>query len=250
MAKTSKKNRSVLFKILFIFFLIFFLVSAGMVIKNHREAQQSALQFHKLAELPAVAPPEVTLTASQRYAPLKELNSDFFGWLKIEGTNIDYPVCCSPEDPEFYLRRGFDKKYSYYGVPFTEEDAKPDSMNITVYGHNMANGTMFSALEKYKSYQFYEQHSRIRFDTAEGFGEYRIFAVFPTVSGSEDEFKYYQFIDGSQEDYDAYVAKCKELSLYEVKVTPQYGTRLLTLSTCEYSQKNGRFVVVAYRLDQ
>ena len=52
MAKTSKKNRSVLFKILFIFFLISFLVSAGMVIKNYREAQQSALQFHKLAELP------------------------------------------------------------------------------------------------------------------------------------------------------------------------------------------------------
>ena len=142
MAKTSKKNRSVLFKILFIFFLIFFLVSAGMVIKNHREAQQSALQFHKLAELPAVAPPEVTLTAAQRYAPLKELNSDFFGWLKIEGTNVDYPVCCSPEDPEFYLRRGFDKKYSYYGVPFTEEDAfSPENEKMLIENMRSSEAT-------------------------------------------------------------------------------------------------------------
>ena len=248
MAKTRKKNRRFLLKFLFVIFLILFLVSAGMVIKNYREAQQSALQFHKLAELPLSPEPNVELTAAQRYAPLKELNNDFFGWIKIDGTNIDYPVCRSVEDPEFYLRRGFDKKYSYYGVPFTEENAEPDSMNITVYGHNMMNGTMFSALENYESYQFYEQHSRIRFDTPESFGEYRIFAVFHTSTDAEDEFGYYNFVDGSQEEYDAYVAKCKALSLYEVKITPQYGEQLLTLSTCEYSTENGRLVIVAKKI--
>lgn len=225
-----------------------FLISAVVVGLHFYQAEKSAHDYEVLIELPKEVDPEVENAASDRYAPLVEKNSDFFGWVKINGTNIDYPVVCTPTDPEYYLRRGFDKKYSYYGVPFTEEEAKPDSMNITVYGHNMKNGTMFSALEEYQYYSFYEDHSIIHFDTLESLGEYRIFAVFRTTVNTPDEFEYFKFIDGDEKEFNEYVAKCKALSLYEVKITPQYGDQLLTLSTCEYTNKDGRLVIVAQKI--
>ena len=78
-------------------------------------------------------------------------------------------------------------------------------------------------------------------------------AVFKTVvyTNSPDSFKYYQFVNAeTAEDFTAYVEKCKKLSLYETGVTAEYGDKLLTLSTCEYSQTNGRLVVVAKLINE
>ena len=104
-------------------------------------------------------------------------------------------------------------------------------------------------LFKYESKDFYREHKIIRFDTLSGFGEYEIVAVFKTVAYSEQGFKYYHFTRAeSAEDFDAYIAQCKVLSLYDTGVTAEYGDKLITLSTCEYSRKNGRMVVVAKRI--
>ena len=118
-----------------------------------------------------------------------------------------------------------------------------------IYGHHMNNGTMFTDLCKYENEDFYREHKTIHFDTLSGFGEYEIVAVFKTVAYSEQGFKYYHFTRSeSAEDFDDYIAQCKALSLYDTGVTAEYGDRLITLSTCEYSRKNGRMVVVAKRI--
>ena len=78
-------------------------------------------------------------------------------------------------------------------------------------------------------------------------------AVFKTVvyTDSPESFKYYQFVNAeTAEDFTAYVEKCKELSLYDTDVTAEYGDKLLTLSTCEYSRTNGRLVVVAKLINE
>ena len=76
--------------------------------------------------------------------------------------------------------------------------------------------------------------------------EYEIVAVFKTVAYSSEGFRYYDFVDAeNEEDFNSYVGKCKELALYDTGVTAEYGDRLITLSTCEYSARNGRLVVVA-----
>ena len=78
--------------------------------------------------------------------------------------------------------------------------------------------------------------------------EYEIVAVFKTVvyTSSPESFKYYHFTDAENEaEFNDYIAKCKELSLYDTEVSAEYGDKLITLSTCEYSQTNGRIVVVA-----
>lgn len=82
--------------------------------------------------------------------------------------------------------------------------------------------------------------------------QYEVIAVFKTVvyTNSSDSFKYYEFTDAENvAEFDAYVAKCKELSLYDTGVSAEYGDKLISLSTCEYSRNNGRLVVVAKRVD-
>ena len=153
----------------------------------------------------------------------------------------------TPDNPDFYLKHGFDKNYSDYGVPYVQEECDIDtSDNLIIYGHNMKNGSMFADLNQYKSRDFYEQHKIIRFDTLSAFGEYEIVAAFKTVATAVEGFKYYHFIDAEDEAaFDAYIAGCKELSLYDTGVSAKYGDRLITLSTCEYSRTNGRMVIVA-----
>ena len=93
----------------------------------------------------------------------------------------------------------------------------------------------------------------IAFNTLTEKNEYEILAVFKTVvyTDSPEAFKYYRFTDAqSPEEFDAYIDKCKELSLYDTGVSAEYGDKLITLSTCEYSRTNGRIVVVAKKVTE
>lgn len=106
---------------------------------------------------------------------------------------------------------------------------------------------MFGALEKYRSKQFYEEHKIIGLVTKEGARKYEIIAVFKTDAYTG--FKYYDFVKSQNKgEFDTFIKKCKELSFYNTKNTAEYGDRLITLSTCEYSSENGRLVVIAKEL--
>lgn len=108
---------------------------------------------------------------------------------------------------------------------------------------------MFGALENYKTKSFYEEHKIIQFDTLTEHAEYEVIAVFKTVAYNSSGYRYYDFINAEDESsFDAYVDKCKELSLYDTGMAAEYGDRLITLSTCEYSANNGRLVVVAKKV--
>lgn len=192
-------------------------------------------------------------TILPEYAELFLQNMDMVGWIKVEETNINYPVMHTPDNPGFYLKHGFDKGYTDYGCPYVQEncDVQEPSDNIIIYGHHMKNGSMFADLEKFKSEDFYKEHKTISFNTLTDKCEYEIVAVFKTVvySDSPESFKYYRFVNAeTSEQFDEYIAKCKELSLYDTGVSAQYGDKLITLSTCEYSRTNGRLVVVAKRM--
>jgi len=238
-----------------------FLFSGVMLYRQYADEKQSAEAFENIAALvedetpPAdepqeTEPPQQSQTAFEKYAAVYEQNSDFVGWITIDGTRIDYPVMQTIDNPNYYLKHSFEKQYSDYGVPYVQENCDLElSDNCVIYGHHMNNGTMFADLCKYADKDFYKEHRTIRFDTLSGFGEYEIVAVFKTVAYSEQGFQYYHFTRAdSAEDFDAYIAKCKELSLYDTGVTAEYGDKLITLSTCEYSRQNGRMVVVAKRI--
>lgn len=89
------------------------------------------------------------------------------GWIKVEDTKINYPVMQSKEEPNFYLRHGFDKAYTVYGCPYVQENCDVDapSDNLIIYGHHMNDQSMFAGLMKYQSKSFWENHKTVQFDT-------------------------------------------------------------------------------------
>lgn len=184
------------------------------------------------------------------YRELFEQNSDMVGWIQIEGTTVNYPVMKTPDNPDFYIDHNFDKQYSSLGVPYIQENCDLEtSGNIIIYGHHIKGRKLFGALEDYKSESFYDEHKIICFDTLTEHAEYEIVAVFKTVAYSDGGFKYHEYVVLGDEDvFDEYVAACKELSLYDTGVIAEYGDKLITLSTCEYSSTDGRLVVVAKKL--
>ena len=124
---------------------------------------------------------------------------------------------------------------------------------LTLKKEHMSNGSMFAHLEKFKSKDFWSEHRMITFNTLTDKQEYEIVAVFRTVvyTDSPEAFKFYRFIDAeSANEFDDFIAKCKELSFYDTGVTAEYGDKLITLSTCEYSRNNSRLVVVAKRITE
>lgn len=180
---------------------------------------------------------------------LFEKNKDMICWIKIDGTGIDYPVMYTPEDPEYYLHRDFDKEYSYSGVPFLDYRCDIDkSDNLIIYGHNMKNSTMFSTLLNYEEYDFWKEHKYIDIETKDGERRYKIIAAYKTEVQAKDSnaFRYYGFTDAQNEsEYEQYIYNIKKLALYDTGITAEYGTQLMTLSTCSYHTEDGRFAVTA-----
>ena len=180
------------------------------------------------------------------YRELLAYNRDLVGWLVIEGTEINYPVVQTPEEPEYYIDRDFDGEENPHGCLFAEGGCNVEtSDNVTIYGHHMKDGTMFADLMNYTKASFWKDHPSIRFDTLTEHRRYEIFAVFRTTATVGQGFPYHRFVDAADAaEFDQYVEHCRNLSLYDTGVLPEFGDKLICLSTCEYSQHNGRFVVV------
>jgi len=188
----------------------------------------------------------------EEYKNLLNKNKKLIGWIKIDDTNIDYPVM-QTSDNEYYLDHNLNQEYDKNGSIFMDKDCdvlKP-STNLILYGHHMRSGSMFGSLSKYADESFYEKHRYIQFDTIYEKGTYEIMYVFRSRVYKEDEivFKYYQFIDANgEQEFNSYMNEMDSMSLYDTGVDAQYGDRLLTLSTCDYQETDGRFVVVAKRI--
>lgn len=193
-------------------------------------------------------PPNIDDTVLFEYQPLYEINRDMVGWIQIEGTAIDYPVVQSAQDKaNFYLRRNFYKENATCGTIYVREacDVNRPSDNVTVYGHNMRNGTMFADLHKFEKKSFWEDHRYVNFDTLNEYRTYEIFAVFKTTADLTEGFTYHIYDTfATEKAFNEYVSTCKNIDLYDTGIRPNYGEKLLTLSTCDKSIPDGRLVVV------
>ena len=196
---------------------------------------------------------EIKNNKSERMLQVKELNNQYpelKAWIEIEGTKINYPVM-QGQNNTFYMNHDYKKSYSRWGALFIDSSYvwNPASSNKLIYGHNFSDGAMLSDLLKYKDDDFYYEHPSIRFTTPEEDAEYEIIAVFNSrvyYESETDVFKYYYFVNAEDRDeYTNFVNNAKAASLYKIRKAAVYGEELLTLSTCDYSQKDGRFVVVA-----
>lgn len=172
---------------------------------------------------------------------LKEKNAQCAGWIRVPGTDIDYPFMWTPEDPERYLRRDFYGNYSDYGVPFLDHRCDLASDNLILYGHNMFDGTMFTDLLWYREKDYMDSHRQIILETPEGAREYRVIAVCQANSVESKLYRHINFTDaaGRADFLDA----VREDSVFFAGADDR-AERFITLSTCDVSRRNGRVAVV------
>ena len=185
------------------------------------------------------------------YQAVYELNPDMIGWITVPDTQIDYPVVQSPDNPNYYLNHNFQKKWSAGGCIYAREqcDVFTPCDNVVLYGHHMKNGSMFAQLDKYKKKAFWEEHQTFTFDTLYEHHTYQVIAVFKTSAAVGQGFSYHIFNTAANEaEFNEFISTVHSLQMYDTGLTAQYGDMLLTLSTCEYTLNEGRFVVVAKRI--
>lgn len=276
----ANRARSRMYTLTRVMFLVFFLVFLGTAVmcglriyQDWRDAEAYAglnalvtdpvetttpsdSQTPETSDDP-MAPTNMTVPSSDepqilaKYRTVYEMNHDMHGWLSIDGMQFSYPVMYTPEDEQYYLRRGFDGSYARSGVPFISADCKPGTNNYLIYGHNMTNGTMFAQLLAYHDEAFWKEHPVINFDTLYEEGEYEIISVFYSrvfYLYETNVFRFYDYTDLSDPDvFSEYVGEVLDLSLYDTGVDVRYGDELITLITCSYDNRvpNERFVVVA-----
>ncbi len=166
-------------------------------------------------------------------------------WVRIPNTDISYPVMQKDGSPEYYLRRNYKGEYSYSGTPFLDARcAIGTSHNLIIYGHNMRNGKMFSVLLDYKKTAFCKGHRTIHLTVNGTTTEYELFAVCKVKSDDE----WYGYSSQTNEDnFNNLIYHIKSKSLYESQIEAEYGDHFITLSTCDYSQTDGRFILIGVR---
>lgn len=245
-------------KIIIVICLMIFFGSAGVLLDYFLTGLREQQALKDLEMLRGQKADMVTDkgTVIGKYVDLYLKNGDIIGWIDIDDTKVHYPVMWTPDDPEYYLRRDFNKQHATSGTPFMDSasDIFIPTSNFFIYGHNMKNGTMFKDILKYDDKEFYKSHKTFKFDTIYkgGQGTYEVIAagytkIYPKNSKA---FKYYQYAGiTSKADFDEYIRGVKKLSAYNTGVSAEYGDQLVTLSTCAYHDKDGRFFVVAKRID-
>lgn len=250
-------------------FALLFVLSIGMLIRDFvRSAREQAANEALVQQVEQEIPHEAessetsngdstsvqTSARERNYQSLVQENNHLAAWLIIEGSEMDYPVLYTPEEPEHYLRRAFDGSYALSGSLFIGASSAPDGSNIIIYGHNMKDGSMFGSLDYYADEDYAREHSKIIYDLIRPDGSYErltfdVMAAFYSRIYTVDEenvFRYYYSTDLSDPDaFQYYIEEAMSASLYDLGVTAEYGDRLLTLSTCSYHTEDGRFVVVA-----
>lgn len=272
-----KRTSKVLYITAILLLTAVFLYAGGSLLKYGLESRESRNKYDSLANLGDAARPtelEVTDATAEpvspwititdpatgdpieilpEYAEAYVLNTDMVGWIAIDGTDISYPVVQTAVDnPDYYLYRDFYGQHDSHGCIYVREQCDVDkpSDNVVIYGHRMKDHTMFGQLAKYEDKSFWQEKQYIRFDTLKERHTYQIVYVFITTASLGEGFEYHTFVDARDtSDWNSFLMQCQKLSLYDTGLDIDHGDKLITLSTCEYTQENGRLVVVAKRLD-
>jgi len=165
---------------------------------------------------------------------------DYRGWIKVDNTNIDYPIV-QGKDNSFYLDKDINKNYvssgsifmNYLNNGFNDE-------NTVLFGHHMRNKTMFAQLKKYKEKEFFYGNNDIEIEIEDGKTlKYKVFSAYVTdandnyiTTNFDDKIKYKEFLE-----------KIKNKSIHKSDIDVNEDDKIITLSTCSYEFNDARMVV-------
>ena len=190
------------------------------------EPEDSAL------EVPEMSLPQVD------FAALADINPDVIGWLYGLDTVLSYPVV-QGEDNDYYLTHLFDGTENRAGCLFLDSRCQGlAGQNSVIYGHYMKNGTQFTSLANYKDQAYYDAHPTLFLLTPEGTCAVELFSAYVTATDGDA----WQLTFSSEEEYGTWLEEIQRRSCFDCPVVPSTSDQIITLSTCDYTFSNARFV--------
>ena len=251
MAKHYKPtNKLIIILLIFkIFFIILLIISVRYIIKWFIDSKQNETIKNKISEAiieNSLIDEEnkneqiIDETSENKdyeidFNKLKEINQQVVAWLKVKGTNIEYPVV-QANDNSYYLKNNLDKKYNIGGWIFADYKNKLDGTdkNIVIYGHNMRDNSMFGSLKNILNEEWYnnEENHIIDFITEEKHEKYKVFSVYQIKA--ED---YYINTDFENINFENFIITLKNRSINDFNEEVFLEDSILTLSTCGNNNK-------------
>ena len=259
--------------------LVAIVVSSGMLVNEWRLSEQNDKVMEEMSDLiidePQTKPsnneePQKELTPEEQWAEIKKKypsvvfpqnmqlkyanlygeNQEFVGYLSADGVNLNLPIVQADDDKK-YLEKNFKLQNTKYGCPFVTHlnSIEPLDRNTVIFGHHMNNGTIFGALDKYKTIEGFKSAPVITFNTIYKDYSWKVIAAIVTNAYTKDDngyiFRYYFTELSTEENFASYLNALSERSLYDTGVDVLPTDKLLTLSTCSHEFTDARFVVIA-----
>lgn len=188
------------------------------------------------------------------FAALQETNPDVYAWIRIEGTNIDYPILQSPDNDNYYLDHTWEGINASQGAIFTQSCNSKDftDFNTIIYGHQMGEGndTMFHNLGNYLEAGYMEAHPEVTIYTPDRIFTYRVFAA--VVYDDRHLGHYYNYIlDADKQSFLDSLYNTRDLrNIYQDDVDVTVDDRVITLSTCISAESEHRLLIGAVLTDE
>lgn len=201
----------------------------------------------EIQEPEEIIPEEEPLEIPVDFAALQEQNPDVYAWIRIPGTNVDYPILQSADDNGYYLTHTIDHEKKTEGAIYTEDYNSKDfeDPNTVIYGHNMKNGSMFRTLHNYEDRSFFDENREVWIYLPDRILEYRIFAAYVYDNRHlllnfdfDDEDVYRRYLDD--------VFSIRSMNAF-IDTSMEVGTedKIITLSTCNAGISEQRYLVQA-----
>ncbi len=233
--------RRVLIIVLIIVFLYCLLLTVTTLYGYH-EAKTSHEESRTLALVPEIITlkphtedtsaidPVFEAVKNINLEAIKEINPEVIAWIIIPDTNISYPVLKS-EDNSFYLTHTWKREENRSGSVFADYRCSEsfDDFNTILYGHRMANGSMFASLAKYDDEEFFKNHPAVYIITEESFKKYEVFSAYEAYAKQGHTYKLDLDTDEAKQVYLDY---CISNSCQKTDFVPTTETKTVTLSTC------------------
>ena len=187
--------------------------------------------------------------SSNKFEKAKEINNEFCGWLKIDGTKIDYPVFKADDNVKYtYINATGNTDYN--GALFFDKDTKLNEQNhYVIYGNNGADNSLFGTLEKYMSVFYYKENPVITLNISKD-EKYIIYSamLLSSYDDGENFFDIYRDSFSDSKNFENWVSESKERSIYSTNIEISYDDETLALVTSPTNCDTKRFVVLARKL--
>lgn len=243
------------------------IICGGIGIKSYLDEKNAGKDYEKIKSEITIATPEPTPVQEeteeiQEPEPTKEplvipvdleglmeKYPDVYAWIRIPGTDIDYPILQKEGDNSYYLNHTVEGKKKIEGAIFTEDYNTKDftDPNTVIYGHNMKNGSMFRQLHKYEDRSFFQDNREVLIYQTDQILHYHIFAAY-----TYDDRHLMQSFDFNNPDvFEGYIGSILDLKGMSNNIDDSVDItgedKIITLSTCN-GNSNQRYIVQAVLL--